>query len=66
MKVKEPPVRSSKFEQQQMQTLLDEDVCQSQKQLAIRLGIAQQTVSDRLYAMNKILKEGIWMPLELN
>ena len=59
MEDKEHPGRSSKFEHQKLQALLDKDACHSQKQLAIRLGVAQQKVSDHLHAMGKILKKGI-------
>ena len=45
---------------------MDEDACQSQKQLSIKLGVAHQTIPERLHAMGKILNEGIWMPHELN
>jgi len=40
VKDKEGSGRSLKFEHQQLQALLDEDACQSQKQLVIRLGVA--------------------------
>lgn len=62
----ERPGRTSAFEDQEMQALLDEDACQTQKQLAMTLGVAQQTVSDRLNTMGKILKEGIWVPHKLD
>ena len=45
---------------------MDEDTYQSQKQLPIKLGVAQQTVSDRLHVMGNILKKGIWVQHELN
>ncbi|XP_059557568.1 transient receptor potential cation channel subfamily M member 7 isoform X9 [Myotis daubentonii] len=66
VKGKERPVQPIKFEDQQLQALLDEDACQIQKQLAERLNVAQQTISDRLQAMGKILKEGKWLPHQLN
>ena len=66
MKNKERPGSSSKFEHQQLQALLDETACHSQKQLAMPLDFAQQAVSDRLHTMSKILKEEIWVPHELN
>ena len=58
MKDKESSGSFSKFKHQQLQALLDENACQFQKQLAIRLSVDQQTVSDRLHAMGKIVKEG--------
>jgi len=59
VKNKECPGRFSTFEHQQLQILLDEDECQSQKRFTISLSVAQQTVSDSLHAMDKILKGGI-------
>ena len=66
MKDKERPGQPKKFEDQQFQALLDEDACQMQKQLAARLNVAQQTISDHLKAMGRILKEGKWLPHQLN
>jgi len=66
VKGKERPGQAKKFEDQQFQALLDEDACQMQKQLAARLNVAQQTISDHLKAMGKILKEGKWVPHQLN
>ena len=66
MKNKGCPGQPKKFEDQQLQVLLDEYACQTQKQLAERLNVAQQTISDHLQAIEKILKEGKWMPHLLN
>nr|KAF6300627.1 hypothetical protein mMyoMyo1_009097 [Myotis myotis] len=66
VKDKECPDQLEKFEDQQLQALLDEDACQTQKQLTERLNIAQQTIFDHLQAMGKILKEGKWVPHQLN
>uniref|UniRef100_G1Q736 Mos1 transposase HTH domain-containing protein n=1 Tax=Myotis lucifugus TaxID=59463 RepID=G1Q736_MYOLU len=66
VKNKECPSQPKKFEDQQLQALLDEDVCQTQNQLAERLNVAQQTISNCLQAMGKILKEGKWVPHQLN
>nr|KAF6387599.1 hypothetical protein mMyoMyo1_008077 [Myotis myotis] len=66
VKDKECPGQLKKFEDQQLQALLDEAACQTKKQLAERLNIAQQTISNRLQAMGKILKEGKWEPHQLN
>nr|KAF6369381.1 hypothetical protein mMyoMyo1_010727 [Myotis myotis] len=66
VKDKEHPGQPKKFEDQQLQALLDEDACQTQKQLAERLNVAQQTISDHLQAMGMILKEGKWVPHQLN
>lgn len=62
---KERPGQPKKFEDTELQSLLDEDDTQTQEQLAKQLGVAQQTVSDRLKAMGKIQKEGKWVPHEL-
>ncbi len=66
VKDKERPGQLKKFEDQQLQALLDEDACQPQKQLAERLNAAQQTISNYLQAIGKILKEGKWVPHQLN
>ena len=66
VKVNECPGQPKKFEDQQLQVLLDEVACQTQKQLAKSLNVAQQTISDHLQAMGKILKEGKWVPHQLN
>ena len=51
-----------KFEDTELQTILDEDPTLSQKQMAEMLNVAQQTISDRLRAMGKIQKSGKWVP----
>ena len=53
VKDKERPGQLKKFEDQQLQALLDEDACQTQKQLAERLDVAQQTISNCLQAMER-------------
>ena len=55
-----------KFEDAELQEILDEDDTLSQKQMAVMLNVAQQTISDRLKAMRKIQKCGKWVPHELN
>lgn len=62
---KERPGQPKKFEDPELQALLDEDPRQTQKMLAEQLGVAQQTISDRLKAMGKIRKEGKWVPHKL-
>lgn len=62
---KERPGQPKKFEDPELEALLDEDPCQTQKQLAEALGVSQQTISDRLIAMGKILKCGKWVPHRL-
>ena len=67
MKNKERPEKPKKFENEQLQALLDEDAClsQNQKENVERLNVAQQTIYDRLHAMRKNLKEGKWVPHQL-
>lgn len=51
---KERPGQPKHFEDPELQALLDEDPCQTQKQLAEALGVTQQTISNRLKAMGKM------------
>lgn len=50
---------------EEIQSLLDENPAQTQKELAVQLGVSQQAISVRLHAMGKIQKEGKWVPHEL-
>jgi len=52
-----PPKR---YEDVELQALLDEDDSQTQKQLAEQLSVSQQAVSNRLREMGKIQKTGRW------
>lgn len=54
-----------RFEDEELQALLDEDDAQTQEQLAASLNVTRQAVSLRLHAIGKIQKEGKWMPHEL-
>lgn len=54
-----------KFEDEELQALLDENPCQTEKELAEHLEVTQQAISVRLHAMGKIQKEGKWVPHEL-
>jgi len=54
-----------KFEDSELQTLLDENDAQTQ-QLADQLNVTRETVSIRLKSMGKIQKMGKWVPHELN
>lgn len=56
---------SKKFEDAELQALLDEDDGQTQQQLADQLDVTQKCMSDRLKAMGMILKVGRWVPHEL-
>jgi len=50
-----------KYEDVELQALLDEDDSQTQKQLAEQLSVSQQAVSNRLRKMEKIQKVGRWV-----
>lgn len=54
-----------KFQDDELQALLDEDDTQTQKQLAASLNARQTTVSRRLHKMGKIQKQGKWVPHKL-
>jgi len=43
---------------------VDEDPCQTQNQLAETLNVTQAAISKRLKAMEKVYKEGSWVPYE--
>jgi len=55
-----------KFEDTELEALLDEDPCRTQKELAVALNVEQATISRRLHAMGKIRKLGKWVPHQLN
>ena len=54
-----------KFEDAELQALLDEDDGQTQEMMAEQLGVTQKTISKRLKDMGMILKVGRWVPHEL-
>lgn len=58
---KERPGQPKRFQDDELQTCLDEDDSQSQQRLAEQLGVSQQAVSDRLHAMGKVRKVGRWV-----
>ena len=55
-----------KFENAELEALLDEDPCQMQEELALSLEVTQQNISLRLKAIGMIQKQGNWVPYELN
>ena len=55
-----------KFEDADLQALLDEDDAQTQQQLTDQLKVTREAISLRLKAMEKIQKVGKWVPHELN
>ena len=54
-----------KFEDKELEALLEENQSQTQEELAESLGVTQQVVSVRLRAMGMIRKQGNWMSYEL-
>ena len=54
-----------KFEDVEVQALLDKISTQTLKQLAKALGVDQRTIFRRLYAIREIQKEEKWVPCEL-
>ena len=56
---------SKKFEDKELEALLDEDPTQTQEELADTLGVIQQTDSVRLKSMGMIQKQGNWVRYEL-
>ena len=53
------------YEDAELEALLDEDSCQTQKELALTLGVTQQTISYHLKSLGMIQKQGNWVPYEL-
>ena len=53
-----------KFEDSDLQALLDDDDAQTQQQLADQLNVTQEVISIHLKAMGKIQKMGKWVPHE--
>ena len=51
---KERSGRPKVYEDAELEALLDEDSCQTQKKLALTLGVTQQTISYRLKSLGKI------------
>ena len=65
VKDKERRGRSKVYEDEELESLLDEDSCQKQEALAHTLGVAQPTISLRLKSLGIIQKQGNWVPYEL-
>ena len=63
LKDKDRPGQSKKFQDAELQALLDEDDTQTPQQMAEKLTVGRQTISDRLHAMGKIQKAGKWIPI---
>ena len=62
---KERPGQPKKFEDEELESLLDEDPCQTLQDLVESLGVNFSTVSKRLKVMGMIQKQGNWVPYEL-
>lgn len=62
---KERPGQPKKFEDKEMEALLDEDQCQTLKELAETLNVTEMAVSKRLKSMGIIQKQENWVPYEL-
>jgi len=60
---KERSGRPKVYEDAELEPLLDKDSCQTQKELALTLGVTQQTISYRL-KLGMIQKQGNWVPYE--
>ena len=61
----ERPGQPKKFEDEELEALLDEDCCQTQEELAESLGVTQAAFSKRLKAAGYIQKQGNWVLHEL-
>lgn len=59
------PGPRKRYDNAELQALLDQDPCQTQKQLAESLNVVQSSISRRLKDMGKIYKQGKWVPYEL-
>jgi len=61
LKDKERPGQPQKFEDEELQYLLDQNSTQTEKELAVQLGVTQQVISIRLHKLGKIQREGRWI-----
>ena len=61
----ERPGQPKKFEDIELEALLDEDCFQMQEELAESLGVTQGVISKHLKAARYIQKQGNWVPHEL-
>lgn len=62
---KERPGQPKKFEDEELEALLNEDSCQTLQELSESLGVDLSTVGKRIKAMGMIHKQGHWVPYEL-
>ena len=61
----ERPGQAKKFEDEELDPLLDQDSCQTQEELAKTLGVTHQAISRRLKALGFTQKQENWVPHEL-
>ena len=52
-------------EDAELEALLDQDLCQTQEELARTLGVTQHAISHRLKSLGMIKNQGNWVPYEL-
>lgn len=62
---KERPGQPKKFEDEELEALVDQDPCQAQEELAKSLDVTQAAISKRLNALGFIQMHGNWVPYEL-
>ena len=53
------------YEDAELEALLDENSCQTQKEIALTLGVTQQIISYCLKSLGMIQKQENWVPYEL-
>ncbi|GBP89126.1 Mariner Mos1 transposase [Eumeta japonica] len=53
------------YENAELEELLEENLSQTQKEVALTLEVTQQAVSHRLKSLGMIHKQGNWVPYEL-
>ena len=57
---KERGGRSKVYEDAELESLLDEDSCQTQEAIALTLGVTQPAILHRLKSFGMIRKQGNW------
>ena len=63
---KERERRPVKFEDAELEALLDQDSCLSQEELNKTLGVTQQAISNHLKSVGRVQKQGNWVHNKLN
>lgn len=59
------PGQRKKFEDAELQALLDEDDTQTDSELAKALNVDPSTIANRLRVMGKVKKDNKWVPYQL-